>query len=154
MFLEYNYIFECDDKIADNIIALNNKGYITDFCCQGHDKDIIVEVNQDSGKVEYKEEKRYIGAYVLFTRSTSMDITIRNLGKPKNWNCEKTYDHEFDNVLSYVIRRHYTENEIKKYTIDELVDMSMNELKEWIDELPEIKLPFKYNSGNEILRKI
>jgi hypothetical protein len=33
------FMFECDNKIADDIILINKKGYQTLYCCEGHYED-------------------------------------------------------------------------------------------------------------------
>ena len=73
MYLEYNYKFECDDKIAPYIVMLNNKGYITDYCCEGHEDTETVLVEPD-GTVSVIVEKTYTGPYILFSRVSSFDL--------------------------------------------------------------------------------
>ena len=43
MLIKKTSYFEVDDKIAESIIKLNNKGFETAMCCSGHpdEKEII-----------------------------------------------------------------------------------------------------------------
>ena len=70
MYLEYNYKFECDDKIAPYIVMLNNKGYMTDYCCEGHEDTETVLVEPD-GTISVIVEK------YSFNNSKSSSFTLK-----------------------------------------------------------------------------
>lgn len=119
MILECKYTFECDDKIAPYIIELNEKGYRTDFCCSGH-----------SDKSELDTEP-----YISFLRVPS-NIIYKGLNgskSPSNWTCEYEENH-------LVIRRHYTKEELSIFTIDQMISISMQELKHWVKNLKPLRL--------------
>lgn len=116
MILECKYTFECDDKIAPYIIELNEIGYKTDFCCSGH-----------SEKGELDTEP-----YISFLRVPS-NIIHKGIGAPSNWTSEYEENH-------LVIRRHYRPDELQIFTIDQLINISMQELKHWVKSLKPINL--------------
>lgn len=102
-----NY-FECDEKITEAILILNNKGYITDFCCSGHPGDIT--------------------PYVSFTRIPSQELMFGEM--PVNW-----IDDITGSWLT--VRRYFEKEDYEKYTEEELIDIAMKELLEWAKILPE-----------------
>ena len=112
MLLKKEYTFECDDKICDAIIELNLKGYSSDFSCSGHPGFETLP-------------------YISFTRVASLYIETH----PNNW----MIDNKLGNV---VIRRYFTDEEFLIFTDDQLIDLAMQELSNWIDTLPEVCDPY------------
>ena len=106
--------FEIDDKIAESIIKLNNKGYETAMCCSGH------------------PDEEEIIPYVMFNRFVSCRIEYI----PFSWVVDKNYK-------ELVIRRFFTDEEKEKFTKEQLVDIAARELDNWVDTLPEFKNPYQ-----------
>ena len=106
--------FEVDDKIAESIIKLNNKGYETAMCCSGH------------------PDEKEITPYVMFTRFVSYGIEYI----PCSWNADKRFK-------ELVIRRFFTSEEKEIFTKEQLVDIAARELDNWVDSLPEFKNPYQ-----------
>ena len=106
--------FEVDDKIAESIIKLNNKGFETAMCCSGHpdEKDII--------------------PYVMFNRFVSYRIEYIPFG----W----IVDERFKEL---VIRRVFTDEEKEIFTKEQLINIAAKELDNWVDSLPEFKNPYQ-----------
>ena len=107
-------IFEVDDKIAESIIKLNNKGFETAMSCSGH------------------PDEEEIVPYVSFTKFVSYVIKYIPFG----WVIDKRYE-------ELVIRRFFTEEEEKIFTKEQLVDIAAKELDNWVDSLPEFKNPYQ-----------
>ena len=100
MLLRIEKVFEVDDAIAPAIELLNKKGVGTLYSCSGHSKEITKYDN-----------RYYLGAYVMFDRSTSMIID----SIPTNWVEDK---HSLGSCKT--IRRYFTEEDVAKYKgIDE-----------------------------------
>ena len=106
--------FEVDDKIAESIIKLNNKGYETAMCCSGH-----------------PDEKEII-PYVMFNRFVSYGIEYIPFG------C--VADERFKEL---VIRRFFTDEEKEIFTKEQLVDIAARELDTWVDSLPKFENPYQ-----------
>ena len=106
--------FEIDDKIAESIIKLNNKGYETAMCCSGH------------------PDEEEIMPYVMFTKFVSYGIEYIPFG----WVVDKSYE-------ELVIRRFFTSEEKEIFTGEQLVDLAMKELNNWVDKLPEVRTPWE-----------
>ena len=123
MYLECRYAFDCDDKIAESIMKLNRKGYETDFCCEGH-----LDIDKDP--------------YISFTRIPSI-VLYNNMETPTNW----YYDNKPNNL---VIKRRFTDEEREIFYDDELIDLAMKELKNWVDKLPDMNDVCNYKIGYEI----
>ena len=106
--------FEIDDKIAESIIKLNNKGFETAMCCSGH-----------------PDEKEII-PYVMFNKFVSHIIEYI----PHTWVIDKRFE-------ELVIRRYFTNEEKEIFTKEQLVDIAARELDTWVDSLPEFKNPYQ-----------
>ena len=106
--------FEVDDKIAESIIKLNNKGYETAMCCSGH------------------PDEKEITPYVMFTRFVSYGIEYIPFG----W----IVDERFKEL---VIRRFFTDEEKEIFTKEQLVDIAARELDNWVDSLPKFENPYQ-----------
>ena len=106
--------FEVDDKIAESIIKLNNKGYETAMSCSGH------------------PDEEEIIPYVMFNRFVSCRIEYI----PFSWVVDKNYK-------ELVIRRFFTDEEKEIFTKEQLVDIAARELDNWVDTLPNFKNPYQ-----------
>ena len=87
-------IFEVDELMLEPIKILNNKGYITQYCCSGH-------VYQST-----------VRGYVSFHRDINIDSA------PKGWyldeNCIRyNEDYDEDRLASDVQRRKYIDTKIE-----------------------------------------
>ena len=106
--------FEVDDKIAESIIKLNNKGFETTMCCSGH-----------------PDEKEII-PYVMFNKFVSHVIEYI----PHTWVIDKRFK-------ELVIRRFFTDEEKEIFTKEQLVDIAARELDNWVDSLPKFENPYQ-----------
>ena len=106
--------FEVDDKIAESIIKLNNKGFETAMCCSGH------------------PDEKEITPYVMFTRFVSYGIEYIPFG----WITDKRFK-------ELVIRRFFTDEEKEIFTKEQLINIAAKELDNWVDSLPEFKNPYQ-----------
>ena len=106
--------FEVDDKIAESIIKLNNKGFETAMCCSGH------------------PDEKEITPYVMFTRFVSYGIEYIPFG----W----IVDERFKEL---VIRRVFTDEEKEIFTKEQLIDIAAKELDNWVDSLLTFENPYQ-----------
>ena len=106
--------FEVDDKIAESIIKLNNKGFETAMCCSGH-----------------TDEKEII-PYVMFNKFVSHIIEYI----PHTWVIDKRFE-------ELVIRRYFTSEEKEIFTKEQLIDIAARELDSWVDSLPDFENPYQ-----------
>ena len=102
-------IFELDDKIADIIIKLNEKGYNSESCCSGHSN----ESNSNP--------------YIMFTQSAS--YLLEEHGLPNNWHKEP-----FPVLL---ISRDFTQKKIETIGKETCIDVAMKELANWVDKIDD-----------------
>ena len=112
---DYEGEVEIDDAIAQSIIELNRKGFVTFACCSGHDR-------PDS----------YSG-YVLF------DVRLlRKYGEPFGWGRDVDIYEDCDEEKywkqSKRIIRFFLHDENKQ----ERIDFMMETLRAWVDSLPNI----------------
>ena len=126
MIVEETRTYELDDNIAFTIIKLNRKGYRTTFCCEGHPN----------------------GAYISFDRCTSMILdnflpnNIKLFGKvryncPNNWIIDRWENYPDMFYKDFSIRRRFTNEEYLMNNDEQLTNMIITELNEWVDSLPE-----------------
>ena len=106
--------FEVDDKIAESIIKLNNKGFETAMCCSGH------------------PDEEEIIPYVMFNKFVSHVIEYI----PFSWVVDKRFE-------ELVIRRYFTSEEKEIFTKEQLVDIAARELDNWVDSLPDFENPYQ-----------
>ena len=106
--------FEVDDKIAESIIKLNNKGFETTMCCSGH-----------------PDEKEII-PYVMFNKFVSHVIEYI----PFSWVVDKRFE-------ELVIRRYFTDEEKEIFTKEQLINIAAKELDNWVDSLPKFENPYQ-----------
>ena len=106
--------FEIDDKIAESIIKLNNKGYETAMCCSGH------------------PDEEEIIPYVMFTKFVSYGIEYI----PCSWVVDKRFK-------ELVIRRFFDDEEKEIFTKEQLIDIAARELDSWVDSLPDFENPYQ-----------
>ena len=115
MVIKKTSYFEVDDKIAGAIIKLNQLGYTTNYCCSSHPED------KDSDP-----------PYIMFTKLVSPWIkTI-----PNNWYVDKRFK-------ECVIKREFSNEEKEIFTGEQLVDLAMKELNNWVDKLPKVRTPWE-----------
>ena len=115
MLIKKTSYFEVDDKIAGAIIKLNQLGYTTSYCCSSHPED------KDSDP-----------PYIMFSKLVSPWIkTI-----PNNWYVDERFK-------ECVIKRHFSNEEKEIFTGEQLVNLAMKELNNWVDKLPMIKTPWE-----------
>jgi len=123
MKLKITNTFECDEKIADIIIKLYKKGYITEFCCSGHPKDLK--------------------PYIAFNKNASIEL---HGAHPVNWVTDNAGWKKDDTVYNcYIIKRKFTLKERIKYSSETLIDKAMVELESWVDSLPPSIFCHLYN---------
>ena len=115
MLIKKTSYFEVDDKIAEAIIKLNQLGYTTNYCCISHP--------------EYKDSDP---PYIMFTKLVSPWIKTT----PNNWYIDKRFK-------ECVIKREFNNEEKEIFTGEQLVDLAMKELNNWVDKLPRIKTPWE-----------
>ena len=102
-------IFELDDKIADSIIKLNQKGYNSEACCSGH------------------SDESNSNPYIMFTQSAS--YLLEEHGLPNNWHKEP-----FPVLL---ISRDFTQEELDTLGKKTCIDVAMKELANWVDKIDD-----------------
>ena len=115
MLVKKTSYFEVDDKIAGAIIKLNQLGYTTNYCCSSH-----------------PEDKNSDPPYIMFDKLVSPWIkTI-----PNNWYVDKRFK-------ECVIKRQFSNEEKEVFTGEQLVDLAMKELNNWVDKLPKFENPYE-----------
>lgn len=104
-----------DPNIAPIIVALNEKGYWTRFCCEGHP--------------EICGEYTYSSGYIMFVDGKLMSSLINDHPLPENWKVD---------TLSESEEVYYKDALVIKYVGGHLdpPEIKLEPLKAWIDSLP------------------
>jgi hypothetical protein len=122
MLVEKIEVIELDDNIAKAIIKLNEKGFVTDYCCGGHPDGAYIKFNRLTG---YMLDDRMYGDKYKY---------IKKINHPVNWYVDR------ENIIDFVIRRkEFTQEEYLTYTDDQLSHIIAEELYNWINLLPNLK---------------
>ena len=125
--IEIKKSIKVDPLIANAIKILNEKGYTTKFSCSGHPDELY----------KYENNLYHLGSYVTFEHDVFNVITeVKNI--PKNW----TYN-------GIGIYRFFEEDDIKTFTPEQLIEISMKELEVWANNLEENKFAFMYDTKVE-----
>ena len=126
--IEIKKSIKVDPLIANAIKTLNEKGYTTKFSCSGHPDELY----------KYENNLYHLGSYVTFELSVSKSFDDRYFDIPKNW----TYN-------GIGIYRFFEEDDIKTFTPEQLIEISMKELEVWVNNLEENKFAFMYDTKVE-----
>ena len=126
--IEIKKSIKVDPLIANAIKTLNEKGYTTKFCCSGHPDELY----------KYENNLYHLGSYVTFELSVSKSFDDKYFDIPKNW----TYN-------GIGIYRFFEEDDIKTFTPEQLIEISMKELEVWANNLEENKFAFMYDTEVE-----
>lgn len=125
--IEIKKSIKVDPLIANAIKILNEKGYTTKFCCSGHPDELY----------KYENNIYHLGSHVTFDNDT-LKIIDETKDIPRNWICNEIG-----------IYRFFTEEEVDVFKPEQLIQISMKELEEWANELPELIISFMYDTKVE-----
>lgn len=131
MMIQQIKTFEIDDKIAQHIKDLNDKGYMTEFSCSGHLKEHSL-------------------GYILFDSNTSMDIIKYDIKPAKDWfYIQLSQDKRIGMYMKNNTNKKFLYSD--KLT-DEYIDNKLDKLNNWIESLPVI-LPNYYCIETTIIKE-
>ena len=131
MMIQQIKTFEIDDKIAQHIKNLNDKGYMTEFSCSGHLKEHSL-------------------GYILFDSNTSMDIIKYDIKPAKDWfYIQLSQDKRIGMYMKNSTNKKFLYSD--KLT-DEYIDNKLDKLNNWIESLPVI-LPNYYCIETTIIKE-
>lgn len=122
VYLCKRYAVEIDRRVLYAVQNLNIKGYITEYCCEGHSK--------------------YNTGYITF--SESMYAMLENLDSPEGWYFESpakySYKYDDNGNVSEKMASHFDPRPCIRYKSDD--DKSSNDhiyaLNRWVDSLPSL----------------
>lgn len=115
MMIQQIKTFEIDDKIAQHIKDLNDKGYMTEFSCSGHLKDHSL-------------------GYILFDSNTSMNIIEHEIKPAKDWfYIQLSQDRRIGMYMKNSTNKKFLYSD---RLTNEYIDNELNKLNNWIESLP------------------
>ena len=122
MIVEETKVFELDDNIAEDIMELNKLGYTSTFSCEGHLEQF------DNLDIDCYS----MGTYISFNNIARIQLSNEfGYNIPNNWiynDCDK----------QLIIRRHYSGEEVKLFTKEQLLELTWKELHNWVESLPRV----------------
>lgn len=131
MMIQQIKTFEIDDKIAQHIKDLNDKGYMTEFSCSGHLKEHSL-------------------GYILFDSNTSMDIIKYDIKPAKDWfYIQLSQDKRIGMYMKNSTNKKFLYSD---RLTDEYIDNKLDKLNNWIESLPVI-LPNYYCIETTIIKE-
>ena len=120
-FICYNcyetFLIEVDNNIARSIMKLNQKGYKTKYCCEGH-------------------EIKSFGGYVYFKDTHVSKLPNIPIGWETEYNMYNRLDYNIEGISDFTIRYNLrsTSQENKADKIKEMI----NNFNIWVNELEDI----------------
>lgn len=154
---ECPFAFVCDKHLATVIAELNKKGYETYASCSGHYKSEFYEwFDEDiSNLEECKNDSKIIITEIRqnsFDYISIIDKTVTYILFTKKYEFDKIPEqfeiYEFDDdrtcIESYI--NYYDENNKRKKRgiVEKEIEQRCNLLKEWVNNLPDMKGNDKY----------
>ena len=79
--------FDCDSHIAEAVRLLNEKGYATGNCCEGHPYRVIPDNNQR----KYKNTAYFEGGYLQFCSIEDKKVVLAKLKEKSDYFSEDTH---------------------------------------------------------------
>ena len=111
--MEIKKSIEVDSLIANAIKILNEKGYTTLYSCSGHPENLE----------KLGENRHSMGTYVFFPQNEFL-LIMCNI--PEKWSYQDS-----------TIYRHYTDEEVIAHKPEQLLNITMKELEDWANNLPD-----------------
>lgn len=81
---EHGRTFDCDSRIAEVVVLLNNKGYTTMFSCEGHPFRYVESKEGEfskTRKLKYDHTFYFDGGYLMFFSREDAELVYQELNK-------------------------------------------------------------------------
>lgn len=145
---EYDYYL--DPAITPAIAKLNQKGYITEFSCQGHNTDHVNDSEDCSTREVFMDDASNSGAYIAFNNYW-MEEVIDNIPLFGPWMGERNpdwvscYEEDDEDPIKYTIRCPVLHNNLAERVVA---------LDAWVSCLPDISSGDVFRPDKHINQKI
>lgn len=124
-----NLMIVLDKEISEDIVLLNEKGYTTEFSCQGHSLEECSYIAFDDNTTKALLDKKIVPPDKWYYESANMYL--------KN---EDTYRPGEIIILRSVLQRFYGDGgilDLLSLSYDDLYNETMTNLHNWVKELPD-----------------
>lgn len=142
-----HYLVPIDEPIIDIIQSMNRKGYITQFCCAGHKDSNVYGDCLSIPYVVFQPIDWKILPVLLYNEPMGFQYEIkRDQSNVGEYNIDLRIQPDISRNMFNIYKQALTEEDYNKY-IEPMLDAARNNLRVWVNYLPDLTKDKKDNEG-------